>query len=980
MSSRIELPVVVPASGDPQKKCRGRCGGRCPGRCLCKCRRRLAATIEPLEGRVLLSTITGTVFSDRNGNGVQDSGEPGLAGVTVFLDTNNNGVLDAGETSTTTNSSGAYSFTVNDSPNKTYVVAQQLPAGYAAKSPVGNAVATQNVDITKRSGNESEQAIAIDPTNPSRVFMCSNVASGSFLEGAYSTDGGATWTTRNMATGSDGLTAACCDPSLAWDAYGNLFLVYLNSTVTQVIVARSTNGGQSFTQIATLGATDVDQPTVAVGPGQNGVGGSVWVLFNQPINNGNTDVLKLAGASVTGLGSTVSFGTPATVPSGSGSYGDVAVGPSGQVMIVYQQTGTGNAPAQVYMNVDADGLGSGALSARTTLFTTNVGDFDYIPAQSTRSVDAEVGLAWDRSGGAHNGRVYLMYTDETPDESNNMDVYVKFSDNNGASWSTPVKVNDDATTNSQFLPRIALDQTTGNIAVTWHDCRRDNGGGAPGDTNGIANDDAQYWGTMSTNGGTSFLPNLQISAGTSNAADAKDGIDYGDYTGLAFQSGVFMPAWADNSNSTGNNPNGALSSFDIYTARVLALPAGTAGRYSVVAGSTQGASGLNFADHDTTAPTATIGAVTPNPRTTPVSSMTITFSKPVVGFDLSDLQLTRGGSATNLLTSSQTLTTSDNITFTLGNLAGLTATAGTYTLTLNASGTGITDTSGNAIAGGASGSFTVNATVAGRFVFYNGSAYDGNDETANAADDGAIAPDKNALLPGQTATFANYTSFFHGINGIMIDVQGLASGGTLGPSDFSFKVGASTDPSTWATAPAPTSITVRSGAGTGGSDRITLLWGDNAIQNTWLQITVNATANTGLASADVFYFGNVIGESGNSSSTALVTIADVNMAKALQGSATITSPVDFNRNGIVTIADVNIAKAYQNASIPLFTAPAAPAASAAVPAASSSKHTRTRAGSALASPVVPLFSMATLAPWWPFDLVDPTARKKDLLL
>jgi hypothetical protein len=29
-----------------------------------------------------------------------------------------------------------------------------------------------------------------------------------------------------------------------------------------------------------------------------------------------------------------------------------------------------------------------------------------------------------------------------------------------------------------------------------------------------------------------------------------------------------MPAWADNSNSTGDNPAGALGSFDIYTARV----------------------------------------------------------------------------------------------------------------------------------------------------------------------------------------------------------------------------------------------------------------------------------------------------------------------------------------------------------------------------------------------------------------------------
>jgi hypothetical protein len=45
---------------------------------------------------------------------------------------------------------------------------------------------------------------------------------------------------------------------------------------------------------------------------------------------------------------------------------------------------------------------------------------------------------------------------------------------------------------------------------------------------------------------------------------------------------------------------------------------------------------------------------------------------------------------------------------------------------------------------------------------------------ANDFDDGAIATDKVALPPGQTGTFANYTSYPRGINGIMVDIQGLA--------------------------------------------------------------------------------------------------------------------------------------------------------------------------------------------------------------
>ncbi len=61
----------------------------------------------------------------------------------------------------------------------------------------------------------------------------------------------------------------------------------------------------------------------------------------------------------------------------------------------------------------------------------------------------------------------------------------------------------------------------------------------------------------------------------------------------------------------------------------------------------------------------------------------------------------------------------------------------------------------------------------GRHVFYNNSAFGGNDPATGPDDDAAVALDKQALLPGQTATFDNYTSYVLGINGIMIDLAGL---------------------------------------------------------------------------------------------------------------------------------------------------------------------------------------------------------------
>ena len=204
------------------------------------------------------------------------------------------------------------------------------------------------------------------------------------------------------------------------------------------------------------------------------------------------------------------------------------------------------------------------------------------------------------------------------------------------------------------------------------------------------------------------------------------------------------------------------------------------------------------------------------------------------------------------------------------------------------------------------------AAVEGRFLFYNRSAWDGNDPAANASDDAAIAPDKTPLMPGGTAAFANYSSYTRGINGIMIDISNLADAGALSASDFVFKVGNDNTPSGWAITPAPESISVRAGAGVGGSDRVTIIWTDGAIKKQWLQIEILATANTGLSEADKFYFGNAIGESGNSLVNAQVNSSDENAARihphTFLNPAPIDSPYDFNRDQRVNSSDENFAR------------------------------------------------------------------------
>jgi aryl-phospho-beta-D-glucosidase BglC (GH1 family) len=205
--------------------------------------------------------------------------------------------------------------------------------------------------------------------------------------------------------------------------------------------------------------------------------------------------------------------------------------------------------------------------------------------------------------------------------------------------------------------------------------------------------------------------------------------------------------------------------------------------------------------------------------------------------------------------------------------------------------------------------------VSNEYLFYYGSsAFDGSATSPSSADQNAIATDKSALDSGTTATtatFSNISSYADGINGILIDFANLPAGVTFSASDFQFKVGNTSNSSTWSSAPAPTAVATWTGSN--GDTFADIVWANKAISEEWLQVTVLADANTHLASNFTFYYGSEIGATGISTATTgngpviRVTSADVvatqNNASLLQ-SVPITNLYDYNRDGKVTAADI----------------------------------------------------------------------------
>jgi len=89
------------------------------------------------------------------------------------------------------------------------------------------------------------------------------------------------------------------------------------------------------------------------------------------------------------------------------------------------------------------------------------------------------------------------------------------------------------------------------------------------------NQEAIVYSTLSFDGGRSFQPNQQLNPANQNVVPPAVGVasgvagsdslsGWGHYTALAAYGANFFPAWADNSDVTTNNPDGANTNFDIY--------------------------------------------------------------------------------------------------------------------------------------------------------------------------------------------------------------------------------------------------------------------------------------------------------------------------------------------------------------------------------------------------------------------------------
>jgi hypothetical protein len=140
------------------------------------------------------------------------------------------------------------------------------------------------------------------------------------------------------------------------------------------------------------------------------------------------------------------------------------------------------------------------------------------------------------------GDIYVVFDDEpkggTKDKA---DIYFTMSSDGGNTWSNPLRVNDDNTTNDQWQPALAVTPDGGRLGIFWYDRRLD-----------PANNLIDRFGVIGTVSGhtVSFAPNFRITDVSFPPAFGQDPYapsNYmGDYDMATADNNYFYTTWGDN--------------------------------------------------------------------------------------------------------------------------------------------------------------------------------------------------------------------------------------------------------------------------------------------------------------------------------------------------------------------------------------------------------------------------------------------------
>lgn len=372
-----------------------------------------------------------------------------------------------------------------------------------------------------------EPSIAINQKDPKNI-----VAAYSLDQVKYTKDGGETWQSTTV-TSPYGVYG---DVVLEAGPKGKIYFLHLSDPsgegraneawLDRIVFHQSDDGGKTWDEGKSIGHNppkDQDKPWAAIHPRK----GNLAVTWTQFDKYGSEDAGCQSNIMLSLSANGKRWGSPIQLNQMPGDCLDgdntaegavPAIGRDGKMFVAWSNGGV------IYLDRSYDD-GETWLTNDIAI-ATQAGGWDMEIPGLGRCNGMPV-IRVDNSPARSAGVLYLVWADQKNGPSDT-DVWFVHSVNHGDNWTLPKKIGTETSGRHQFLPWMAVDQTTGYIYIVYYDRRN------------YDDNQTDVYLSYSSDGGYSFK---DVKISETPFVPTED-VFFGDYTNIAAHDGIITPVWA----------------------------------------------------------------------------------------------------------------------------------------------------------------------------------------------------------------------------------------------------------------------------------------------------------------------------------------------------------------------------------------------------------------------------------------------------
>jgi hypothetical protein len=367
-------------------------------------------------------------------------------------------------------------------------------------------------------GQAYEPSVAINKKDPKNMVV--SAYPGMIY---YTADGGATWKKSQIP-----FSGPCAQGSLATDDKDTFYFFHLSAATgpSQIVVHQSSDGGATWSEGSVIEYTlakDNRWLRVATDPK-----GSLLATWTQSDRYADASAECQSVVVYSKSSSGKKWSEPVTLSQMPGSCNEgssmaagasAGVSPDGKVYALWSRAG------RLYMDRSYNG---GGLWLSTDIpIVEQQGGWSFEVEGHPHHGNGQPQLVVDyASKSMMKGSVYVTYADQRHGHDDT-DVWFIRSHNGGDNWTSPQRIGNNEAGKHQYMPAMAVDQTTGIIYIVYLDR------GAYTDTQ------TDVYLAYSIDGGANFK-----TAKISEAPFIAEGaVPYGDYIAVAAHKGIITPVW-----------------------------------------------------------------------------------------------------------------------------------------------------------------------------------------------------------------------------------------------------------------------------------------------------------------------------------------------------------------------------------------------------------------------------------------------------